>query len=142
MATLSLGKEDVDVTRLQQPPNRIENQSSEVFTQRQPSQERPTYRGVVGCAEARYVESGGHQTEKPGIQQFETLPKSEAGIIVKPMETGTRSYTGGTQLEFDTLQKSSLQREAPHGGNTLREQTVVGYPLDTVQRHQTGKYIR
>ena len=39
----------------------------------------------------------------------------------------------GTQLEFDTLQKSNLVREMSNGVSTIREQTVIGIPIESNQ---------
>ena len=55
------------------------------------------------------------------------ITKLDTGIIVKHKESGT-------QLEFDTLQKSNLVREMSNGLSTIREQTVVGIPVESTQR--------
>lgn len=75
----------------------------------------------------RYADSGEHQEEKPGIQQSMGITKLDTGIIVKHKESGT-------QLEFDTLQKSNLVREMSNGVSTIREQTVIGIPIESTQK--------
>lgn len=83
----------------------------------------------------RFAESGGHQEEKPGIQQLMGITKLDTGIIVKHKESGT-------QLEFDTIQKSNLVREMSNSLSTIREQTVIGIPIESTQKRQQGKLIR
>ena len=55
------------------------------------------------------------------------ITKLDTGIIVKHKESGT-------QLEFDTLQKSNLVREMSNGVSTIREQTVIGIPIEPSQK--------
>ena len=40
----------------------------------------------------------------------------------------------GTQLEFDTLQRSNLVREMSNGVSTIREQSVIGVPIESTQK--------
>ena len=74
-----------------------------------------------------YADSGRDQEEKPGIQQTVGITKLDTGIIVKHKESGT-------QLEFDTLQKSNLVREMSNGVSTIREQAVIGIPIESTQK--------